>query len=84
VQLSDDLGETWHDADLDNADLGPYAWRSWTWTWEPEPGDYELWCRARDDAGNQQPLTADWNVKGYANNAVQRVPVTVMAKSGPT
>jgi sulfane dehydrogenase subunit SoxC len=82
VQLSDDLGDTWHDAALDDADLGPYAWRSWSWTWEPEPGDYDLWCRARDAAGNEQPIDADWNVKGYANNAVQRVPVTVMAASG--
>jgi hypothetical protein len=25
-----------------------------------------------------QPDEADWNVGGYANNAVQRVPVTVI------
>ena len=84
VQMSDDLGGTWHDTALDDADLGPYAWRSWSWTWEPSgPGEYELWCRARDAAGNEQPVTADWNVKGYANNSVQRVPVTIIAKSGP-
>ena len=84
VQMSDDLGETWHETALDDADLGPYAWRSWSWTWEPSgPGEYELWCRARDAAGNEQPVTADWNVKGYTNNSVQRVPVTVIAKSGP-
>ena len=78
VQVSADLGTTWFDATLDDADLGPYAWRAWSWTWEPStPGDYELWCRARDAAGNEQPVTADWNVKGYANNEVQRVPVTV-------
>jgi sulfane dehydrogenase subunit SoxC len=78
VQVSADQGRTWHDAALDDPDLGSYAWRSWSWTWEPEaPGDYELWCRARDAAGNEQPGDADWNVKGYANNAVQRVPVTV-------
>jgi DMSO/TMAO reductase YedYZ molybdopterin-dependent catalytic subunit len=78
VQVSADLGRTWHDALLDDADLGPYAWRAWSWTWEAEaPGDYELWCRASDAAGTKQPDSADWNVKGYANNAVQRVPVTV-------
>jgi sulfane dehydrogenase subunit SoxC len=78
VQVSADQGGTWHDALLDDADLGPYAWRSWSWTWKPEaPGDYELWCRASDAAGGEQPVSADWNVKGYANNAVQRVPVTV-------
>ncbi len=78
VQVSADGGRSWHDADLDDADLGPYAWRAWSWTWDPPgPGDYELWCRARDAAGTEQPDTPDWNVKGYANNAVQRVPVTV-------
>jgi hypothetical protein len=78
VQLSADWGRTWHGASLGESDLGQYAWRPWSWTWEPEAaGDYELWCRARDAAGNEQPVAADWNVKGYANNAVQRVPVTV-------
>src|SRR6266480_7656711 len=67
-----------HDAQLDDAELGPYAWRTWSWTWEPEgPGDYELWCRARDATGNEQPVDANWNVKGYENNVVQSVPVTV-------
>ena len=78
VEVSADCGRSWHAADLDDADLGPYAWRAWSWTWEPDaPGDYELWCRARDAGGNEQPLAADWNVKGYANNEVQSVPVTV-------
>ena len=33
--------------------------------------------RARDAAGNEQPVDAGWNVGGYANTSVQRVPVTV-------
>jgi hypothetical protein len=37
-----------------------------------------LACRARDAAGNIQPLEPVWNVGGYANNAVQRVRVTVV------
>jgi sulfane dehydrogenase subunit SoxC len=82
VEVSADHGRTWHDASLDRAELGPYAWRAWSWTWEPEAsGDYELWCRARDDAGNEQPVTANWNLKGYANNEVQSVPVTVGAST---
>jgi hypothetical protein len=40
-------------------------------------GERELCCRARDSAGNEQPLDIPWNLGGYANNAVQRVPVTV-------
>ncbi len=44
----------------------------------PSPGSYELCCRARDSAGNEQPVEPLWNLGGYANNAVQRVPVTVV------
>ena len=36
-------------------------------------------CRATDTTGRSQPDAAPWNVGGYANNAVQRVPVTVRA-----
>jgi sulfane dehydrogenase subunit SoxC len=78
VEVSADCGRSWHAAELEDDDLGPYAWRAWSWMWDADPpGDYELWCRARDASGNEQPLTADWNVKGYANNEVQSVPVTV-------
>ena len=34
---------------------------------------------AYDEAGNVQPLEAPWNLGGYANNEVHRVPVTVLA-----
>jgi hypothetical protein len=36
-----------------------------------------LCSRTRDEAGNEQPLEPAWNLGGYANNSVQRVPVTV-------
>ncbi len=55
----------------------PWAWRRWQFTWHASPGEHELCCRARDDAGNIQPLEAPWNLGGYANNAVQRVAVSV-------
>ena len=35
-----------------------------------------------DEAGNTQPLERPWNTGGYANNAVQRVRVTVRAGTG--
>jgi DMSO/TMAO reductase YedYZ molybdopterin-dependent catalytic subunit len=54
-----------------------WAWSRWTFLWDAEEGDHELTCRARDDSGDEQPLEPEWNVGGYANNAVQRVPVTV-------
>lgn len=77
VEVSVDGGATWEGASLADS-VSPFAWSSWTHRWDPAgPGDYELWCRARDRAGNQQPAEPDWNIKGYANNAVQRVPVTV-------
>jgi sulfane dehydrogenase subunit SoxC len=77
VDVSVDGGETWNPATLGSAELGRWAWRSWSFAWGAEPGEHELCCRARDAAGNEQPLSAPWNVGGYANNAVQRVAVTV-------
>ena len=77
VEVSADGGRTWAPAELDPPGLGRWAWRSWAFTWTAEPGEHELCCRATDDAGNTQPLEPSWNVGGYANNAVQRVSVTV-------
>jgi DMSO/TMAO reductase YedYZ molybdopterin-dependent catalytic subunit len=76
VQVSVDDGATWGDAELTDAP-GRHAWRGWKYPWEAEPGEHRLVCRAGDTAGNVQPLEPDWNLGGYANNAVQRVAVTV-------
>jgi len=77
VEVSADGGVSWSDARL-GGQPSRWAWRSWEWDWEPrEPGAYELCCRATDGVGNVQPLEAPWNLGGYANNEVQRVPVTV-------
>lgn len=77
VEVSSDGGASWDPGDL-GSQPSAHAWRGWTFTWDArEPGRYELCCRARDDAGNQQPLEEAWNLGGYANNAVQRVAVTV-------
>ena len=77
VEVSTDGGATWIPTELEPATLGRYAWRRWTVEWNAVPGDYELCCRASDTAGNEQPLEPHWNVGGYMNNAVHRVPVTV-------
>jgi DMSO/TMAO reductase YedYZ molybdopterin-dependent catalytic subunit len=77
VEVSTDGGTTWRDAALEDASLGPWAWRPWSFMWQAVSGEHELCCRARDAAGNVQPLEPVWNVGGYANNAVQRVAVTV-------
>ena len=77
VEVSTDGGETWAAAELDEPTLGRWAWRSWRFGWNAQPGEHELCCRARDAAGNEQPLVPPWNLGGYVNNAVQRVSVTV-------
>jgi DMSO/TMAO reductase YedYZ molybdopterin-dependent catalytic subunit len=77
VEVSDDDGATWHEAQLEPDTLGRWAWRGWSFDWRPEPGAHVLCARARDEDGNEQPLESRWNVGGYANNAVQRVFVTV-------
>ena len=77
VDVSTDGGETWTGAEL-SPQRSPRAWRGWSCPWQPPgPGDHELCSRAVDSAGNRQPIEAAWNLKGYANNSVQRVPVTV-------
>jgi DMSO/TMAO reductase YedYZ molybdopterin-dependent catalytic subunit len=79
VEVSADGGDTWGEAELEAAALGPWSWRGWSFAWQAEPGEHELCCRAHDEAGNTQPLEPPWNLGGYANNAVQRIPVTVTA-----
>jgi DMSO/TMAO reductase YedYZ molybdopterin-dependent catalytic subunit len=81
VDVSADDGETWSEAQVEPPALGRWAWQRWTFAWQAEPGRYVLACRARDAAGQEQPLMPAWNLGGYANNAVQRVPVVVLATS---
>ena len=76
VQVSTDGGVFWVDAEL-GEELGPHAWRGWSAEWNAEPGEHVVSSRATDAAGNTQPLEPIWNLKGYANNAVERIPVLV-------
>jgi DMSO/TMAO reductase YedYZ molybdopterin-dependent catalytic subunit len=78
VDVSTDGGATWRAAELDPPELGDWAWRRFTFAWAAAPGRYMLSCRAHDGAGNSQPAEPPWNVGGYANNEIQRVPVTVV------
>jgi len=77
VDFSGDDGSSWTPAQLEGDALGRWAWRGWSYVWDAQPGDHVIACRACDAAGNEQPLAPTWNVGGYANNAVQRVPVSV-------
>jgi len=79
VEVSTDGGGSWETAVVADDAPSPHAWQSWSWTWEaPSPGDYELCCRATDGRGHTQPTEAFWNLGGFTNNVVQRVPVTVL------
>ena len=77
VEVSTDNGASWTEAELDETSTSRWAWRGWRYTWDATPGEHVLCCRARDEAGNEQPAEAPWNVGGYVNNAVQRVPIEV-------
>jgi DMSO/TMAO reductase YedYZ molybdopterin-dependent catalytic subunit len=77
VDVSVDGGAAWEAAEIELDVDSPWAWRRWIFEWEAEAGEHVLCCRARDEAGHEQPLEPQWNLGGYVNNAVQRVRVTV-------
>ena len=76
VEVSTDGGSRFADAEL-GPEQGPAAWRGWSFGWEAAPGEHEICSRATDSAGHTQPLEQPWNLKGYSNNAVERIPVIV-------
>lgn len=76
VEVTTDGGETWFDAVLD-AQPDRYAWVGWHAEWHAELGEHLLGCRAADADGNQQPLEPEWNLGGYACNAVHCLRVIV-------
>jgi sulfane dehydrogenase subunit SoxC len=83
VEVSTDGGRSWAAAELADRPA-PNAWQAWSYTWQPPgPGEYELCCRAADATGREQPTTPRWNLGGYADNDVQRVPVAVPGDAGP-
>ncbi|MBO3747259.1 sulfite oxidase [Streptosporangiaceae bacterium NEAU-GS5] len=77
VEVSADGGETWMAADLEPDPGHRWAWRRWTCRWTAAPGSHLLTVRVFD-ADGPQPVHPDWNRGGFANNAVQLVPVTCL------
>jgi sulfane dehydrogenase subunit SoxC len=77
VEVSTDDGRTWSVAELERDLDSRSAWIRWQLEWNAPVGEHDLRCRATDAAGNTQPDDAQWNLGGYANNAPQRVHVTV-------
>jgi DMSO/TMAO reductase YedYZ molybdopterin-dependent catalytic subunit len=76
VDVSVDGGSAWVAAELE-PEGERWAWRGWSHRWDARPGEYVVCSRARDEAGNEQPVDAPWNLGGYSNNAVQAVRVRV-------
>lgn len=77
VDLSIDFGVTWIKADLQDP-VNPFAWQNFTQTIKfPQKGYYEIWARATDTRNRAQPFAIAWNPKGYLNNSMHRVAVTV-------
>lgn len=79
VEVSDDGGATWNEAQLDSRH-DPYAWRLWSYKWAPRAkGKATITARATDSRGLSQPQTATWNQSGYLFNAWHSVDVEVTA-----
>lgn len=77
VELSTDGGESWFPARL-LPSAGEYAAVPWRFNWRPtRPARYTVMCRAKDAAGNEQPMSPPWNRLGYGNNAVHAITVIV-------
>lgn len=77
VEVSTDDGRSWQIASLEESE-SPYAWRHWTSAWDAgRPGFYLVRARATDQMGNVQPVKAQWNFRGFANNSIHAVPVHV-------
>lgn len=79
VHVTTDFGATWIKADL-SAPANRHAWQRWRAQVNfPTHGYYEVWARATDDQGRTQPFAVAWNPKGYLNNSLHRISVTVTA-----
>jgi sulfane dehydrogenase subunit SoxC len=76
VEVSTDDGVSFADARLEEP-IGEAAWVGWQFDWDAAPGSCVISSRATDAAGHTQPLDPPWNLKGYANNAVERIAVVV-------
>ena len=79
VDVSVDGGRRWSPATLRRDQRTQFGWRQWEFTWTPsQDAYYTLLARARDAAGNIQPLDQEWNPSGYGWNVVPRVRVNVV------
>jgi DMSO/TMAO reductase YedYZ molybdopterin-dependent catalytic subunit len=75
VERSLDGGVSWQIATLQRS--GRRGWVRFTSPWNAAPGSHQLLARATDERGLQQPHQAAWNAKGYGQNGVHGIEVTV-------
>ena len=76
VEVSTDGGNLWQPARLTSPPR-EFCWTLWNARVDVNPSITGLMVRAIDSAGDMQPQTVDWNLKGYLFNAWYRTPVTV-------
>jgi sulfite oxidase len=78
VDVSIDFGATWQQAAM-SPTRNRYDWRRWATTARlPSDGYYEIWVRATDTNGRQQPhIAGGWNPQGYGANPMHRIAVLV-------
>ena len=82
VDVSVDEGRSWSRATMPGNQRTDFGWRLWSYQWTPRrPGDYTILARARDAAGQTQPLDQEWNPSGYGWNVAPRIKV-VMSEPG--
>ena len=78
METSIDFGSTWQDCPVTKAE-NKGAWQHFeTEINFPHKGYFEVWAKATDSQGQQQPMILPgWNPKGYLNNACHRIAIKV-------
>jgi DMSO/TMAO reductase YedYZ molybdopterin-dependent catalytic subunit len=79
VGVSTDYGQTWQRSRL-AIPRNRLAWQRWQAEVRfPSKGYYEVWARATDEDGREQPMIVPgWNPRGYLNNATHRIAARVV------
>jgi DMSO/TMAO reductase YedYZ molybdopterin-dependent catalytic subunit len=72
VQISTDDGKTWSSARL-GADLGRYAFRSWSFELNAKRGKNTVMANAINTIGQTQTSALIFNPAGYHNNVMQNI-----------
>ncbi|MGC1516301.1 MAG: sulfite oxidase [Maribacter sp.] len=79
MEYSIDYGSSWKSASVEKP-ANRLAWQHFKAQIRfPKKGYYEIWARATDAQGNQQPMVLPgWNPKGYLNNACHRIAIKIV------